>query len=411
MPARDKTPVLGTMAATTRRRFLVASATLPWALRAMAEAGAAAKAPRNEYLAPRWVLFGTGSKGIYRAQWNAAHGTLGPVELAIESNHPTFLAQHPVLPVLYAANESATGNGAVSSFHLDAGKAELKPLQTVSAGAPGTCFVSVDHGGNAVFAANYGGGSLAAYRLTEKGEMDAKSGAPSSFFDCRNNPSCGELGPVKPNQDAPHLHCATLAPDNKYVLVCNLGEDAIEVFPISSRGSDPLDAPTRVSVRAGSGPRHVAFHPNKRWVYCAHELDCTVDLFDWKAQHGTAELTVRDDSTVSLLPAGADLKGNSACEIEVSPDGKYVYANTRGQNWMVVFAVDKATGLLTEIQRVDTGGTMTRHFAFDPTRRWLVCANQGSSTVTVQAHDPVTGRLSGKPASFPVDVPMYVHFL
>jgi 6-phosphogluconolactonase len=361
----------------------------------------------SQYIAARWVLFGSGGKGIYRASWNAATGTLGPVELAVETPHPTFLAQHPIQPILYAANEPPTGDGGIASFQINAGKGELKPLQQKSAKAPGTCFVSVDHSGNAVFAANYAGGSLAAYRLDEKGRM----GEEASCFDCRNNPNCGTLGPVKPNQDAPHLHSATLAPDNKYVLVCNLGEDAIEVFPITSHGDDPLGRPTRVSVRPGSGPRHVAFHPNKRWVYCSHELDCTVDLFDWKVDHGTAQLSVRDDSTMPLLPAGTALAGNSACEIEVSPDGKFVYANTRGQNWMVVFAVDKSTGLLTEIQRVNTGGNVTRHFAFDPSRRWLLCANQGSSTVTVQAHDAGSGRLSGRPVSYPVEIPMYVHFL
>jgi len=383
---------------------VAAAAAMPWALRALAAGRAAGP---SQYVTPRWVLFGSGGKGIYRATWNAANGTLGPVELAVEADHPTFLAQHPIQPILYAGNEPPTGDGAISSFHIDAARGELKPLQRMSAKAPGTCYVSVDHGGNAVFAANYAGGSLAAYRLDEKGKM---TGA-ASFFDCRNNPSCGALGPVKPNQDAPHLHSATMAPDNKYVLVCNLGEDAIEIFPVNAHGDDPLGRPTRISVRAGSGPRHVAFHPNKRWVYGAHELDCTVDLFDWKVDHGTPELSLRDDSTMPLLPAGTALTGNSACEIEVSLDGKYVYANTRGQNWMVVFAVDKSTGLLTEIQRVSTGGTMTRHFAFDPSRRWLLCANQGSSTVTVQAHDPASGRLSGKPVSFPVDIPMYVHFL
>jgi 6-phosphogluconolactonase len=356
----------------------------------------------------RWVLFGTGGKGIYRAQWNAAAGTLGPMELAVETDHPSFLAQHPILPVLYAANEPPQGDGAVSSFHLDAAHAELHPLQQVSAKAPGTCFVSVDHGGNAVFAANYAGGSLAAYHLDEKGALPAEAG---SFFDCRNNPSCGDLGPVEPNQSSPHLHCATFAPDNKYVLACNLGEDTIEVFPISPRSSDPLGVPARVDVRAGSGPRHLAFHPNKRWLYCVHELDCSVDLFDWRMEHGQATLYARDDSRVSLLTPGAAVGSSLGCEVVVSPDGKFVYANVRGANWLVVFAVDRSTGLLTEVQRVQTGGNVTRHFAFDPTRRWVVCANQGSSTVTVLAHDPSTGRLSGKGASFPLETPMFVHFL
>jgi len=385
---------------TTRRHFLAAAVTLPYALRSLA-------APRVEAPQLRWVLFGTGGKGIYRAQFNAATGTLTPPELAVATENPTFLAQHPILPILYAANELAPADGTVSSFHLDAAHADLKPLQQVSAKGPGTCFISVDHAANTLFAANYAGGSLAAFRVDEKGTLQPAS----SFFDCRSNPACGELGPVKPNQAAPHLHCATLAPDNKFVLACNLGEDAIEVFPFSPRGEYPLSAPTRVDVRPGSGPRHLAFHPNKRWLYCAHELDCTVDLFDWRVEHGIAQLTVRDDSTVPLLPKGSSLTGNSACEIEVSPDGRFVYANTRGQNWMVVFAVDKSTGLLTEIQRVPTGGNTTRHFAFDPTRRWLLCANQGSSTLSIQAHDPLTGRLSGKPTSLPIPTPMYIHFL
>jgi 6-phosphogluconolactonase len=383
---------------TTRRRFLAASATLPFAVRAFA---------RPEVTPTRWVLFGTGANGIYRAPWNAASGDLGPMELAVETDHPTFLARHPVLPLLLAANEAATGDGSVSSFHLDASRGELKPLQQVSAKAPGTCFVSIDHTGNAAFAANYGGGSLAAFSIDDKGALtDA-----SSFFDCRNNPSCGSLGPVKPNQEAPHLHCATLAPDNKYLLVCNLGEDAIEVFPISPRSKDPLGIPTRVGVRAGSGPRHIAFHPNKRWFYVAHELDCTLDLWDWEVKHGEASLSVRDDSIAPLLPAGTALTGNSACEVEVSPDGHFVYANCRGANTLTVFAVDKATGLLTQLQRIDTGGQLTRHFAFDPSRRWLLCANQASSTITVFNHDPASGRLSPKYKTFKLGTPMYVQFL
>jgi 6-phosphogluconolactonase len=383
---------------TSRRRFLMSSAALPFALRAFARPAATPQ---------RWILFGSGGAGVYRAPFNPITGAIGPAELAIASDQPTFLAQHPFLPVLYAANEPPQGDGAVSSFHLDAIHAELKPLQKVTAKAPGTCFVSVDHSGSTAFAANYAGGSLAAFSIDEKGNLSEAG----SFFDCRNNPSCGEPGPTQPNQNAPHLHCATIAPDNKYVLVCNLGEDAIEVIPFSARSHDPLNTPTRVPVRPGSGPRHLAFHPNKRWLYCIHELDCTVDLWDWEVKHGEASLSVRDDSMISLLPAGAALTGNSACEIMVSPDGKLAYANCRGANTLSVFRIDKSTGLLTEQQRVATGGDVTRHFAFDPTRRWLVCANQGSSTVTVLAHDPTTGRITGAPRSFPVDTPMFVHFL
>ena len=95
----------------------------------------------------------------------------------------------------------------------------------------------------------------------------------------------------------------------------------------------------------------------------------------------------------------------------VSPDGRFVYANTRGRELAGGVSGGWVDGLLTEQQRVFSGGGMTRHFAFDPSRRWLLCANQGTSTVTVFAHDPATGRLAETPKSFAIDTPMFVQFV
>jgi 6-phosphogluconolactonase (cycloisomerase 2 family) len=40
-----------------------------------------------------------------------------------------------------------------------------------------------------------------------------------------------------------------------------------------------------------------------------------------------------------------------------------------------------------------------------------LCANQATSTVTVFAHDPATGRLGETPKSFVLDTPMFVQFV
>ena len=172
-----------------------------------------------------------------------------------------------------------------------------------------------------------------------------------------------------------------------------------------------MEAPVRFAARAGSGPRHLAFHPNGLWLYCIHELDCTIDLYDWNVNNGAPVPVLRKDSVISTLASRAALPGSTGCEIAVSPDGRFVYGNTRGENSLVVYRVDASTGLLTEQQRVFSGGGMTRHFAFDPSRRWLLCANQGTSTVTVFAHDPATGRLAETPKSFVLDTPMFVQFV
>ncbi len=382
----------------SRRQFLTSAATLPFALRALASPTTGSSG---------WVLLGTGTdKGIYRATWNAETGELGGIAVAATTQSPSFLAMHPRLPILYAVNESPRGDGALCSFRLDSKSAVLTPLTRTSSEGNGPCYVSVEATGKNAFVANYGGGSLAAFGLGSGGALSS-----AGLFDCHNNAACGALGPNKARQDAAHMHCAGISPDNRFVLACNLGEDAIEIFRIHPGAATPMEAPVRFAARAASGPRHLAFHPNGLWLYCIHELDCTIDLYDWNVNNGAAAPVLRKDSVISTLASRAALPGSTGCEIAVSPDGRFVYGNTRGENSLVVYQVNASTGLLTEQQRVFTGGGATRHFAFDPSRRWLLCANQGTSTVTVFAHDPATGRLAEKPISFAIDTPMFVQFL
>ncbi len=369
---------------TTRRQFLISAGAIPFALRAMAS-------PVSSH--PRWVA------------WNAERGELSGLEVAAVTDHPSFLAMHPRLPMVYAVNEKPEGNGALCSFRLDAASATLTPLEQVTSGGNGPCYVSVDATGKDAFVANYGGGSFAAFGLGADGSMRS-----AALFACDHNAACGVTGPNAARQDKAHMHCAVLSPDNRFVLACNLGEDAIEIFRIHPGAAGPIETPLRIAARAGSGPRHLAFHPNGLWLYCIHELDCTIDLYDWNVSDGVPAPVLRKDSVTSTLASRAALPGSTGCELVVSPDGRFVYANTRGENSLVVYRVD-ATGLLKEQQRVFTGGGLTRHFAFDPTRKWLLCANQGTSTVTVFAHDAASGRIGETPKSFVVDTPMFVQFV
>jgi 6-phosphogluconolactonase len=407
----------------SRRRFLAASAALPFALRALIEPRALAEPPALG--GQQWVLLGTGTdEGIYRAPFDPGSGTLGNFEVAAATPHPSYLALHPTLPLLYAANELPEGDGQLSSFKLERGNANLTELAQASTQGNGACYVALDHTGRMAFGANYRSGSVAMMDVVGDGEFDN-----TQLFDCKNNLACGTPGPVKARQDGPHMHCAVVSPDNRFVLACDLGGDGIEIFPIAPKKPVRTDrppreekapvqqrGPTRVSTRPGSGPRHLAFHPDGHLLYCINELDCTLEAFDWSVRGGAAVLQARAGTVVSTLPAGVSANADSAkpstaCELAISPNGKSLYANTRGANTLAVYAIDSHSGVLTEEQRIQTGGEMTRHFAFDPSRRWLLCANQGSSTITVFGHDLSTGRLGEKPRSFPAPTPMFVQFI
>jgi 6-phosphogluconolactonase len=380
----------------SRREFVAGAAALPFALRAMAEPVAA----------PKWVLLGTDlGKGIYRARWDAAKGELGPVELAIATDRPDFFAMHPTLPVVYSVNSVGDGKGGVSSFHVEAATGELTLMNRVSSHGDGPCAVSVEL--PRAWVANYTGGSVSQYGVGDNGALE-----DWGSFDCQSDKSgaCGALGPVKSRQDSSHLHCATVTP-NHTVAVCDLADDSILLFGIQKEKF--LMAPLRYAARRGSGPRHVAFHPNKRWMYCIHELDCTIDLYDWSVRGWKGILKLREGSVISTLAKGTPVGINTACEIVVSDDGRFVYACTRFVNEITVYRVDAMTGLLTEQQRLSCGGRIPRYFAFDPSRRWLVCTNQGtgvagSGNITVFAHDATTGRLSETPKTFAADTPMFV---
>src|ERR1700735_4665503 len=146
----------------TRRQFLAAGAALPFAVRSLAEPAASA----------RWVFLGTDKgKGIYRAAWNAATGEIGEIEQACATERPTFLARHPLLPVMYSVNELTGAAAGVSSFRVDAKAGGLTLINRRSSHGDGPCFVSVDHTGRSAFVANYAGGSMAAYDLGTRGEL------------------------------------------------------------------------------------------------------------------------------------------------------------------------------------------------------------------------------------------------
>jgi 6-phosphogluconolactonase len=364
---------------------------------------------------PRWVFLGTDmGKGIYRARWDSAAGTIGTVELAAETDRPDFFALHPTLPVLYTVNAVAGEKAGVSGYRIDKTTGQLTLINRVSSHGDGPCAVSVNTPGSQVFVANYTGGTVAAYRADGHGAL-----SDEYSFDCRNNPVCGSLGPVKDRQDTAHLHCVTFSPYQDHMLVCNLGEDAIELFEIL--GSTMWNRPLRVPARPGSGPRHVAFHPNRKWVYCIHELDCTVDLYDWDnnwaANGGRPAMKLRENSVVSTLTKGTPLKGNTGCEIFVSDDGRFLYTCSRGVDEILIFRIHPTTGLLTEHQRVSCGGKIPRYITLDPTRKFLVCCNQGApgpnpvGNVTIFANDPATGTLSVKPQVFAAETPMFVAFV
>ena len=147
----------------------------------------------------------------------------------------------------------------------------------------------------------------------------------------------------------------------------------------------PNDPPAGV-LPPGSGPRHWAFSPNGKFVYVLNELLSTLTTMTWDATRGA----LSEVATVSTLPAGFT-GNNSTAEVVVSADGRFVYASNRGHNSIAVFAIDPASGKTTLAGHVPSGGKTPRCFTIDPTGNWLLAAHQDSDSVVMFRLDKTTG--------------------
>ena len=183
----------------------------------------------------------------------------------------------------------------------------------------------------------------------------------------------------------------------KYVLVNDLGLDATIVYSFDA-AAGKLTEVTRIAAPAGSGPRHLAWHPNGRIVYSINELSNTLSTYFWDG-NGNLAPVVENQST---LPAG--FKSTSgAREVLVDAAGKFLYASNRGCDNIAIFSIDPSNSQLTVVGWVHTQGRTPRHFNFDPTGNFIHVGNQDSANIVTFKVDRNTGMLT--PAGLYVSTP------
>jgi 6-phosphogluconolactonase len=364
--------------------------------------------PRAAQAQDDWIMYvGTytqaPSKGIYAYRFQSATGKVTPMGtagLAAETENPSFLAVHPNQRFLYAVNEvsryEGRDAGSVSAFSIDRATGTLTLLNRVSSRGGGPCHLSVDRSGKWLFAANYGGGSVAAFPLHDDGTV----GEASAFFQHAG----ASVNPAR--QKGPHAHAAVVSPDNRFVLAADLGLDRVFTYRLDAApGGLTPNEPRFAAISPGSGPRHLAFRPDGKFVYALNEMLSGVVVFRYDAGRGTlAEL-----QTLSTLPEGFSGESSGA-EIAMHPGGKFLYASNRGHDSIAIFRVDPAKGTLTSVDRVSTQGKTPRSFAIDPSGRFLVAANQSSGTLVIFRIDQQTGGLTPTDTTVQVGSPVCVVF-
>lgn len=342
------------------------------------------------------------SRGIYVARFDAATGHLGAPELAAETARPSFLAIHPNRKFLYAIGEVADVGGkkagTVCAFKIDAATGKLTLINQASSGGAGPCHVTVDKAGRNVLVANYSGGSCTVLPIKSDGSLAEPS--------CFQQHAGSSVNPRR--QAGPHAHQIILDAANRFVFVPDLGLDKVMIYKFdAAKGCIAPNDPAFATVPPGSGPRHIAFTPCQKFAYVINEMLCTMTAFRYDAARGA----FTEIETVSTLPAGESVQaGFSTAEVEVHPNGKFLYGSNRGHDSIAVFTI-AADGKLKLIQNEPTQGRMPRHFTLDPTGRWLLAEHQSSDSIVLFSVDQATGKLKPTGQTVEVGSPVCIQFL
>ena len=345
--------------------------------------------------APRAVI--STARGLHSVTFDAATGKPDEPRLLHEEKVGILaLSESPrrIFATSRSSGPDEGPNGEVLVFDWPDTDGPAELLDRTSTRGRSACFVDVTPDAEHVFVANFrhdsqtSQGSLIHFRPAADGTF----GAPADRWTHPGN------GPVPGRQEASHPHSAKLSPSGRYLAVGDLGIDRVVIYEREGDAFRELDAPG-FGTASGSGPRHVAFSPDERFVYVINENGMTVTAFALGekagAPRGAAVQTITTLSSPDQRTACADL--------EMHPSGRFLYGSNRGPNEIVAYRRDGKSGRLEIIGHAAAGGANPREFAISPDGRLLVVGVNRPDHFRIFRIDPETGALSD--SGHTVDLP------
>lgn len=331
------------------------------------------------------------SKGVYSFTLDTDAAKLGDVKPAAELDNPTYVNVSKDNKNLYAVVKEGN-QGGVASYSINKETGELSEINRTLLDGASPCHVSVDDQNKQVVTANYHKGTVESFLVNE-------SGTVSSAVTVVEHTG---QGPHE-RQEKPHTHYSGFTPDGKFVVAVDLGIDKIITYKIEN---GQLEEVHTLLVKAGSGPRHIAFHPNGKFAYVMTELSNEVIALSYNSESGVF-------TELQYIPAiPEDFTENSqGSAIHISSDGRFVYAGNRGHDSIALYSVNPDSGELTFIENTSTEGNWPRDFVLDPTEKFVVASNQESSNLVLYARDAETGKLTLLDSKVSVPDPVCVKFL
>ncbi len=315
------------------------------------------------------------SDGMYVYDFDSETGEAQVKESTKGIVNPSFLTFSADKKYVYSVNENGN-DSQVSAFHFYSDSGNLQFLNSKRSEGNDPCYIINDD--KYVFVANYSGGNIVIFNKNEDGTIGKFK------QNVRHQVQKGD----EDKPETSHMHMLQFSPDKDYLLASDLGKDFVYIYRYNP------DSPTEVLEFSGflrtdnnSGPRHFTFSPNGKLVYLINELDGS--LFVLTFDNGALNLLQR--TTI----VDKKFKGKtSAADIHFTDDGRFLYATNRGDaNTISCFQIKK-NGKLKLVETRSTLGKGPRNFTIDPSGKFLLVAHQYSNEVVIFNIDKATGVLT-----------------
>ena len=337
----------------------------------------------------------TGSKGIYVYSFNAKNGTVKWISNTDSSSNPSFVTISKNQKYLYAVNETGGPDpGRVSAYSFDKKNGELHFLNSTLSGGDAPCHLAASDDNKWLTVANYSSGTTTVFPLNDDGSIKPYS---QIIYD--------SVYRASDDNATPHVHETVFSPDEKFLLTPDLGLDKVIIYRFNHESQQPLVISSSVESPTGSGPRHITFHPNKKFAYLMHEMGGIITMYHY--DDGKLEQV----QELPTFPEGFNGKKDGA-EVCVSPDGKFLYVSNRGDlNSITIFSIDPSDGKLTLKGYQPTLGKGPRSFIIDPSGNFLLVAHQYTNDVIIFRRDKNSGLLTKTDNEIQVPIPVCLQLI
>ena len=317
---------------------------------------------KEKYIAYVGTYTHGSSIGIHLYDVDVEEGTLSERKV-VPVNNSSYVVKSKNGKYLYSIADEGV---AVFAIKEDG---DLEPINKVDIDGMRGCYLSVDDNGKYLFVGGYHDGKVTAVHTHRDGRL-------GKVFDGVFHKG---IGSVAERNFRPHVSCVLPTPEGKYICAVDNGIDQVKLYRINT-ARNRLELVDILRCKRESGPREIVFSKDGKYAYILFELINKVGVFRYKDNGKTPEFELIQ--TIETLSDELDPLHDCAAAITISPDGKYLFTSTAGDNSVAMFTINQEDGTLVKDFALPISGEYPKDIALFPDGKHIAVVNHESNSIT-----------------------------